>query len=85
MRNTSLGCPRQNAVANRQMARSGTFLFCTSRQWNIPALSGLLADGVSWPWYGQVSGWIGVVRFPMTTILVVARSPYLTETVVQKD
>jgi hypothetical protein len=70
MKDVTIESVRQKPAAYRQMSGSGTFLFCTPSQWMIAAMSGLTVSGLSWPWYGQLSGWIGVGLFLMVATLV---------------
>jgi hypothetical protein len=42
------------------------FLFCTQSQWLIASLFGLMVGGMAWPWYAEISVWIGVVLFLIT-------------------
>ena len=55
---------------NRPAIGANTFLLCTSAQWGTMLLTGLLAAGAGWPWYGQISGWIGVAVFLLMAVFV---------------
>jgi hypothetical protein len=45
------------------------FLYCTKSQWLIAVNSGLIVSALSWPWYGSISVWVGVVLFLMTVVV----------------
>lgn len=70
MKDAIIESARQKPAANRPASGSGTFLLCTPGQWVVAAMSGLIVSGLAWPWYGHISGWIGVVLFLMTATVV---------------
>ena len=70
IRNSSPTPVRQKLSANRQTSGAGTFLLCNPQQWAVAVLSGLIVGGLFWPWYRDVSVWIGVVLFLMAATLV---------------
>jgi hypothetical protein len=70
MRNASLALVGWKPSAKQQTSDAGTFLLCTPRQWGVAVLSGLIVSGLLWPWYGDISIWIGVVLFLMAATMV---------------
>jgi hypothetical protein len=45
--------------------QSRTILFCTPDQWMVALVAGLAISGLVFPWYHQVSYWVGVVLLLM--------------------
>ena len=52
-------------TASALRADSRTILFCSPRQWMAALVAGLAVGALAWPWYQQVSYWVGAVLLLM--------------------